>query len=307
MKKWSLIVLLLGTTLFAGAQESLSFFDEKGGIRAETVELSQLADTLITTYHRADDVVWARVVYRIIDMRYKQNFQLYFPVKSDDPEYKSLFRLLLDAITDGLPVYRKLPDDIKPSFVNPLAPQEIASILMTGDPLSDDTDWNISTSGDFLLNYDSVSNKLSFNNYSYDGYVRNQVKFLVQEVYFFDKHTSRLYSKILAIAPLHSERVNLVDNNIMQYLWQSVLFWVSYDQFRPYLAQQVVSPNGNDKARVTYDEFFLKKLYFSYLLGDSNMYSRMLLNYAITEKDVVKEQKRIETELLNFEQDLWEN
>ena len=307
MKKISLIVLFVGSSLFAGAQEALSFFDEKGGIRAETIELSQLADTLITTFHRADDVVWARVVYRIIDMRYKQNFQLYHPINPDDPEYKSLFKLMLDAITDGLPVYRKLPDDVKPSFANPLSPLEIASILMTGDPLSDDTDWDISASGDFLLNYDSVANKLTFNNYSYGGYVRNQVKFLVQQVYFFDKHTSRLHSKILALAPLHSERVTLVDNNIMQYLWQSIKFWVSYDQFRPYLAQQPIIPNGNDKARVTYDEYFLKNLYFSYLLGDSNMYSRMLLDYATTEKDIVKEQARIEAELLNFEIDLWEN
>lgn len=308
MKKISFVILFLTGVLTVSAQQMPnSFFDEKGGVRPETVELAQSADTLVTTFHRSDDVVWSRIVYRMVDMRYKQNYQLYFPTKSDDKEYRSLFKVMLDAITDGLPVYRKAADDIKPTFDNRLTPADIANSFMTGDPLSDDTDWNLATSGDFLINYDSITDKLSFNNYSYDDYVRNQIKYLIQEVIFFDKHTSRLYSKIIAIAPIYTGKATLVGDDIMQYLWQSTLFWLSFDQFRPYLAKQVVIPNGNDKANVTYDEFFLKKLYFSYLIGDSNMFGRMLLNYAITPAQLQKEQNRIETELLNFEQDLWEN
>jgi hypothetical protein len=34
--------------------------------------------------------------------------------------------------------------------------------------------------------------------------VKNQLKFLTQEIVFFDKHSSRMYSKIMAIAPLYA-------------------------------------------------------------------------------------------------------
>ena len=70
--------------------------------------------------------------------------------------------------------------------------------------------------------------------------------------------------------------------------------------------------NGNEVQRLTMDEFFAQRLYSSYLLGDNNMFGRMLLDYdqMVDEEKfeayVKKEQKRIETELLNFEQDLWE-
>ncbi len=288
-------------------QQPVSFFDEKGGIRPESIELKK--DSVVSIFHRADDIVWSRVVYRIVDMRYKQNYQLYFPLKVSDPEYRSLFKLLLDAIVEGLPVYRKTNDDIKPFFEKKLTNNEIATTLMSGDPLDDNMDWDLATSGDFLLNHDSVTDALTFNAYSYEDYVRNQIKFVVQEVIFFDKHTSRLHSKVLALAPLYSGNVSASEGNIMAFLQKSLLFWVSYDEFRPYLSTQLIIPNKNDRSMLTFDNFFIQKLYFSYILGDSNLFGRMLLdagNSVATEKRIRKEQERIETELLNFEQDLWE-
>ena len=139
-------------------------------------------------------------------------------------------------------------------------------------------------------------------------YVRNQLKFLIQEVIFFDTHTSRLYSKIIAIAPMYALHPdNMANNDSMAYFRNSVLCWFSFDELRPYLIRQLVIPNGNDSQRMTYDEFFSQNLYSSYLLGDSNMYSRMLLEFSLDENALRAEQKRIETELMNFEQDLWEN
>lgn len=48
-------------------------------------------------------------------MRYKENYQLYFPTRPSK-EYRSLFRVMLDAICDGINVYKKNPRDIKPEF-----------------------------------------------------------------------------------------------------------------------------------------------------------------------------------------------
>jgi hypothetical protein len=126
-------------------------------------------------------------------------------------------------------------------------------------------------------------------------YVRNQLKFLIQEIIFFDKHTSRMYSKIIGIAPLYALHPDNVESKeTMGYFRGSVICWFAYDELRPYLAKQYAIPNGNDTQRMTFDDFFSQKLYASYLLGDSNMFNRMLLDYVIDPAKVRKEHNRID-------------
>jgi gliding motility associated protien GldN len=158
-----------------------------------------------------------------------------------------------------------------------------------------------------LLNYDSLTQEMRFNNYSYKGFVRNQLKYIIQEIIFFDKHYSRLYSKILAIAPLHADNTTYYEGqSVMEALYGQILFWVPFDAFRPYMAKQYVMQSDNNSKRVTYDDFFIKKLYSSYIIGTSNVYDRMIPDYATTPEDIAREQERVEWELLSAEQDLWE-
>jgi gliding motility associated protien GldN len=308
MKKISVFILaLLGFVMNSNAQHQInSFFDEMGIVRLETQELKEASDTLVTVFHRSDDVVWSRVVYRIIDLRFKQNYQLYTPVSADDPVYASLFRTMLGAIEKGMPIYEKSSNigDVKPYFTGePLAKQEIPGLLNTDR--TGDKDGNIATSDYMLLNY--VNDSLKFNRYSYEDFARNTLKFMIQEVVFFDKHYSRVYSKILAIAPLNADNVVMNEGmSVMDALYGQILFWVPFDAFRPYMAQQYVTPRGSDTKRITFDDFFAQKMYSSYLVGSNNIYSKMIPQIANTYEEMQKEQERIETELLNVEQDLWE-
>ena len=90
IKKISIIAgLLLGIMTAQAQHQVISFFDEMGSARIQTEEFSYAHDTIVMVDHRIDDVIWARYVYRIIDMRYKQNYQLYFPTKSDDADYRT--------------------------------------------------------------------------------------------------------------------------------------------------------------------------------------------------------------------------
>jgi gliding motility associated protien GldN len=163
---------------------------------------------------------------------------------------------------------------------------------------------------DQLIVEDLITRKLSVSKFLYPAYIKEQLKFLIQEIVFFDKHTSRLYSKIIGIAPLYAlteSNISLgTNNNAWFYFQSSVLCWFLFDELRPYLAKQYVIPNGNETQRLTYDEFFAQHLFSSYILGDSNMNNRMLLQYLVDPVKIRKEQKRIESELLNFEQDIWE-
>lgn len=310
MKKIIVIIFaLLGFSTIHAQYQVNSFFDNMGIVRLETQELSEAADTLVSVFHRADDVVWSRVVYRIVDMRFKQNFQLYNPVSSEDPQFKSLFLVMLNAIKDGMNVYEKSSDigDIKPYFNMPPMPREMIPTILNTDRTGELSDGNIATSEYMLLNYDSLTQEMRFNNYSYKGFVRNQLKYIIQEIIFFDKHYSRLYSKILAIAPLHADNTTYYEGqSVMEALYGQILFWVPFDAFRPYMAKQYVMQSDNNSKRVTYDDFFVKKLYSSYIIGTSNVYDRMIPDYATTPEDIAREQERVEWELLSAEQDLWE-
>lgn len=309
MKKIIILVMMVLGCMMSYAQHQVnSFFDEMGIVRLETQELQESSDTLISISHRADDVVWSRIVYRIVDMRFKQNYQLYTPLTSGDPQYSSLFRTMLRAIENGMPVYEKSSTvgDIKPYFNLGAMPKELIPTILNTDR-EGIGDGNIATSEYMLLNYDSITGKMSFNGYSYENYVRNQLKYMIQEIVFFDKHYSRMYSKILAIAPMHSDNVTYYkDMPIMDALYGQILFWVPFDAFRPFMAQQYVMPKGNDTKRVTFDDFFTQKLYTSYVVGTNNIYNRLIPEYATTPEEIKKEQERIEWELLSAEQDLWE-
>ncbi|MBQ7192672.1 MAG: gliding motility protein GldN [Paludibacteraceae bacterium] len=309
MKKIGILFLLLGICVgiraqLLEAQEVLSYFEKNGTVRMETAELDASADTLVIVQHRKDDVVWSRIVYRIIDMRYKQNYQLYYPFNISDPQYKSLWRIVLEASAEGLPLYQNVSElDFKPQF----GEEE----LLTGQKKSDrfmvyDETGNVDRTDEetFLLYYDSINNKFQINPGRYSVFVRDQLKYLVQEVIFFDKHTSRMHRQIIAIAPLHPSYAHGSDP--MEFLRSSVLFWILYQDLRPYLAKNYIIPFQNETKRVTFDEFFQKRLFTSYLVGEGNMYNRMILEYAKTMTEAQKEQARIESELLNFELDLWE-
>ena len=312
MKKLSLVICFLLGIVAAQAQHEVNpFFDAKGQARIQTAEFSEAPDTIITTFHRQDDIIWSRYVYRIIDMRYKQNFQLYFPTRYDDPNYRNLFKIIVDAVVDGMPIYQKNMDLIKPTFEEPLAKTMIPTIFLTGDPNADYSDdpthFDIAVSDAMLINYDSINDKLKPNFYSFEEFVKNQLKYLILECVFFDRHTSRMHSKIMAIAPMSSDKIvtrdsMLVANSVLE----SMMFWIALDDLRPYLAMQYIIPSQNETRRVTYDEFFAKKLYSSYILGEGNMYNRFIPEYCFTYEDVKKEQDRIAREMLNFEQDLWE-
>ncbi len=315
MKRGFIVIIALFSALMAWAQPN-AFFDEKGLRRIETQELSETSGNLVSVFHRSDDVVWSRVVYRIIDMRYLQNYQLYMPISGTNPENCSLLKVMLSAIADGMAVYEKDPNgDVKPYFNDEMKSEGEAALdwfdlIQLSDPdLSEEDRADVR-----VMKYDSIAGKLYLDENRFEQFAKNQLKYIIQEVVFFDKHYSRLYSKILAIAPMHADNMpeNLIaegektSEEVMTALWSQILFWVPFDSFRPYMAKQYVTQMDNNTKRVTFDEFFQQKLYSSYLVGVSDVYDRMIPDYATTHEEIVKEQERIEWELLTAEQDLWE-
>ena len=289
------------------------FFSPNGNVAIQTDQMNALADTIAKINHRADDIEWSRIVYRVIDMREKQNNQLYFPVTPNE-KYKSLFRLILEAtVNGGLKAYEKKDFDIQPRYDLQLTNDRLVETFQIADYDS----INNSVRKTALIEKDPLTNMPVISSYAYPDFASKQTKFLIQEIVFFNKYYSRMYTKIIGFAPIYIYNETNVTNMFMlglnksgegvwNFFQSSVLCWYLFDELRPFLAKQYIIPNGNETQRLTYDEFFAQKLFYSYLLGDGNMLDKMLLQTYNDPESIRREQKRIETELLNVEQDLWE-
>lgn len=321
MKKYCFILLLFLAVLPARAQQPHkinSYFMDNGAVGLETEELRN--DTVVTIFHRREDVVWSRTVYSIIDLRYKQNFELYFPTNMDNTRFRSLMGVIVDAVVDGVPVFYKT-EDLDPHLENPnievMSKKDIedATKLDPNQQAADASEFSLEeftaeqieqmTQVASLIRYDAASDKLMARPDVFTAFVKNQFKFMVQEQIFFDKHYSRLYRCIIAVAPMYAV-ASTEEQSAYDAVNSQIMFWVPFQALRPYLQRQYMITSRNSTKRMTYDAYFAQRQYSSYIVGENNMYDRVIPEYVRTEKQIKQEQERIATELLNFEQDLWE-
>ena len=287
------------------------FFDKNGNVAVETKELNARADTIAVIKHRRDDIVWSKIVYRIIDLRDMQNRPLYNPVMPNG-EYKNLFRIILESMVyNDLKAYRILKtNNLKtylPDFSSPVYKNTPEFYNLFKYP---------SIERGAVIEEDSVilyeNNRDSINDEGYRKYAPRQYKFLIKEIVFFNKHYSKMYTKVIALAPLYTfTSLNLKTYHLNKeplewaYFVQSIPCWFLYEELRPYLTKYYIK-DSNKTLRMTFDDFFQMKLYSSYILGDDNTTDKMLLEMFNDPVRIKYEQDRIEREILNVEQDVWE-
>ncbi len=238
---------------------------------------------------READIMWSKLVWRIIDLRQKMNEPLYFPTIPIG-ERMSLIDVLMEAVDNGeLTAY-------KPSFDDSNEFKE----LMTYDQVLEEFDAQdkVETTTDPVTG-EPVTIIVP-------GSIRTDevLQILVKEMWFFDRKRSTMEVRIIGLCPI---RVYYKADDLNQEdLQRKKLFWVKFPEARNILAKKEVFNSFNDAERRSYDEIFHKRFFDGFVVQESNVYNnRMIQEYSLGVETLL-ESDRVEDLIFRYEHDLWE-
>jgi gliding motility associated protien GldN len=127
------------------------------------------------------------------------------------------------------------------------------------------------------------------------------LSYYVKESHYYDQRKGAYGKQITAVCPvLH--RAGEFSAEVTKY----PMFWVNYEDIKPYLAQHnVMTGNLNNVARTTFDDFFTRGLYKGDIYKTVNAKNLALSQYCKDSVEIKNEQQKIEQQLKDFETNLW--
>lgn len=223
---------------------------------------------------REEDVFYAKRIWREIDLRDTVNAALKSPKSR-------LIDVLITAIkaeelTAYAPIDSALNED--DAFNTPMTAD---SALMQAAGTVEVTDFKAGT-------VKTVANDLSADAF---------LKFRIKEDWIFDTKRSIFEPRIVGIAPLK------LNESTKQ--WQPV-FWVYYTEAREILSKKRLINTNNDASSLSFDDFFIRRLFSSYIVKESNPGDNKIRDIIADPRERLYESERIKKRVLDYEQGLWE-
>lgn len=237
-------------------------------------------------YLREADMFWTKRIWRVIDLREKQNHPLYFP-STPIGDRKSLSQTIFDAVYRGEITAYKNDDFTRPE---PMTYDEVKAAMGAVDKVQ---------VGKTLTGADTVMTQKG-------EIISSEIKeYWLKEEWFFDKNSSTFGVRILAICPIrHYQEVSSAGIPMNR---KGSTFWIYFDQARHVFVRAESYNEANDARRLTFDDIFLKRMFSSFILKEANVQdNRLIRDYAMGGVQAQMESERIKMEIFEMEHDLWE-
>jgi gliding motility associated protien GldN len=233
---------------------------------------------------REDDAVYKQRVWREIDTREKMNLPFRYAAKEDNGDQRFI-SIVFDAIQRGDVTVFSGDDD---RFTTPMTKDEVSKIITGG----------LDTVPQFDLQGEVTSYQVRQKMIEPDSIYR----FRLKEEWIFDKESSRMFVRILGIAPIMTQYTS---TGVA--VGDRTLFWAYYPDLRPTLAKYEVYNGKNYAGRMSWEELFESRFFSSYVTKSSldNPFDQNLKTFIKDPLFRLLEGENIKDKIFNYEQDLW--
>lgn len=228
-----------------------------------------------------EQVAWRRDIYRSIDLSKDANAVLYFPTTPQNGQM-NLFTFLFKQLLRG----------------------QIKAYDYTIDGNENLTEKNTVKAKELMdryeIFYESKGDKVRVNDADIPS---EQVKmYYLKESVYYDQHTASFRHKVTALCPVLVRGSDEFGEQALTY----PMFWVKYDEIAPQLGKlMLMGSNYNNAAMMSADDYFTMNCYKGDIYKTTNLQDKILSNYCTTDSAMRKEQRRIERQLVDFEDRMW--